>query len=83
MSEIPPVNFSQFVVSLASSVLVHLGEIAPPDGSASEVHLPLARHSLEVLRMLKVKTAGNLDEEEAGLLHAVLEDLEKKLAAQS
>ena len=83
MSTTPPVNFSQFVVSLASSALVHLGEIAEPGGTKTQVNLGLARHSINVLNMLQEKTKGNLDSEESRLLEAVLGDLSKKIEAAS
>jgi hypothetical protein len=79
MSETPPVHFSQFVVSLASSALVHLGEMPHPETQKPEKNLPLAQHSIEVLEMLHTKTRGNLDEEEGRLLDAVLTDLRQKL----
>ena len=79
MSETPPVQFSQFVVSLASSALVHLGEVPHPESQKPEKNLPLARHSVDVLEMLHEKTKGNLDEEEGKLLDAVLADLRQKL----
>ncbi|MCB9777586.1 MAG: DUF1844 domain-containing protein [Alphaproteobacteria bacterium] len=73
-----PVSFSQFVVSLASSALVHLGEIADPTVGARAADLKLARHTIDVLGLLKDKTAGNLDEDETRLLDALLFDLRQK-----
>ena len=83
MPNTPPVNFSQFVVSLASSALVHLGEIAEPDGTETRVDLNLARHTIDVLALLQEKTAGNLDSEETRLLEAVLDDLRTKFLTAS
>jgi hypothetical protein len=83
MSNTPPVNFSQFIVSLASSALVHLGEIAPPGGTGPQINLALARHSIDVIAMLHEKTAGNLDSEETRLMDALLNDLRTKFLAVS
>jgi hypothetical protein len=83
MSNTPPVNFSQFIVSLASSALVHLGEIAPPGGKEPQINLALARHSIDVIAMLHEKTVGNLDSEETRLMDALLNDLRKKFLAVS
>jgi hypothetical protein len=47
-------------------------------GGGSEVNLPLARQTIEILAMLEVKTKGNLDEAEANLLKSVLYDLRMK-----
>jgi len=78
MSDIPPVNFSQFIVSIASSALVHLGEIKAPDSDAASVDLTLAKHSIDLLAVLKTKTTGNLEPDELKLLDAVLTDLRTK-----
>ena len=78
-----PVNFSQFIVSLASSALVHLGEIAEPGGTETRVDLALARHTIDVLNMLQEKTNGNLETDESRLLEAVLGDLRGKFLTAS
>ena len=69
MAEQPlPVSFSSFMVSLATSAMAHLGE-GPAGG---EVNIELARNSIDLLGILKEKTAGNLDDEEARLLDTLL-----------
>ena len=83
MPNTPPVNFSQFIVSLASSALVHLGEIAEPGSSEPRVDLRLAQHTIDVIAMLQEKTAGNLDSEETRLLDALLGDLRTKFLTAS
>ena len=76
-----PCSFAQFLVSLGSSALVHLGEIADPGTGKAHIDLPLARHSIDVLQLLKGKTEGNLDEDEKRLLDALLADLNQKFHA--
>ncbi len=76
----PSVDFAHFLVTIGNTALVHLGEINEP-GSKPSVNLPLARHSVDVLRVLKKKTQGNLDEEESKLLEALLSELGPKLEA--
>jgi hypothetical protein len=71
---LPPVDFSTFVLSLGSSALMHLGEIEHPSGGASK-NLPMAKHSIDILSMLEVKTKGNLVTAEAQLLENLLYDL--------
>ena len=64
-----PMDFSTFVISLGSSVLIQLGQ----DGSApAEGSLDLAQQSIDILTMLEAKTAGNLTDEESALLTSVL-----------
>jgi hypothetical protein len=74
----PSVSFISLVVSLGSSALVHLGEIAEPGASGPSKNLQLARDTIDVLQVLKDKTTGNLDEDETKLLDALLFDLRTK-----
>ena len=76
-----PCSFAQFLVSLGSSALVHLGEIADPGTGTTTQDLALARHSIDVLQILQNKTDGNLDDDESRLLNALLTDLNQKFNA--
>jgi len=67
-----PVSFSSFVVSLATSAMMHLGRGPNPSGQAAQVNLELAKNTIDVLGVLRAKTEGNLDEEESKLLEALL-----------
>lgn len=67
-------DFSTFVLSLASSVMVHLGRVPDPTGGEGGPNLELARHSIDLLRMLDEKTRGNLTPEEVQLLTRLLHD---------
>jgi hypothetical protein len=71
----PPVTFSTFVISLASSGLQHLGQ---SEHEAKDLHL--ARQTLELLSVLADKTRGNLDAEETKLLDAVRNELQSKFS---
>jgi hypothetical protein len=83
MSERPEIDFGTFVMSLASSVLVHLGEIALPDVEGLHANLPLAKQTLDILGMLQEKTRGNLTKEEGELLQNLLYDLRMKYVARN
>jgi hypothetical protein len=72
---LPEVNFNSLIFSLSSSALLHLGEIADPHTGAKNKDLGLAKHTIDTIAMLKEKTAGNLDEEEAKFIEAILTDL--------
>lgn len=67
-----PVSFSSFIISIAGSAMVQLGEAPDPASGKREVNLQLARNSIDLLGMLKDKTKGNLDDEEGRLLDSVL-----------
>ena len=75
---LPEVDFGTFVMSLASSVLVHLGELEHPDTAGREPNLSLAKQTIDILGMLREKTRGNLTQEEAQLLDNLLYDLRMK-----
>lgn len=73
---VPPVDFSSFVLSLATSALYHMGLVADPKtGQHPEPDLPLARQTVDTLALLEEKTRGNLTEDEQQLLESVLAEL--------
>ncbi len=72
------VNFSSFIVSLASSAMVNLGEVPDPIHRERRTDLDLARQTIDLIGVLQEKTEGNLDEEEVKLVETVLYDLRMK-----
>ena len=72
---LPEVNFSSLILSLSSSVLFHLGEIPDPQTGEKTKDLPLAKHGIDTIAMLKEKTEGNLSKEEGLFVENVLTDL--------
>ncbi|UCF86213.1 MAG: DUF1844 domain-containing protein, partial [Desulfobacteraceae bacterium] len=72
---LPEVNFTSLIFSLSSTALFHLGEIAEPQSGKKVQDLPLAKHSIDIISMLKEKTKGNLTEEEQKFAENVLTDL--------
>lgn len=73
-----PVNFSSFILSLATSALIHLGEEANPATGEKSVQLPMARQVIDLLSLLEAKTKGNLSKEEEALIAQVLFTLRMK-----
>jgi hypothetical protein len=74
-TSLPEVDFSTFIMSLNASALVHLGVIDDPVSGKRVKNLPLGKQTVDMLRMLKEKTRGNLTEEEDKLLQGILYDL--------
>ncbi len=70
-----PVDFSTHVLSLASTALIALGKMPGPDGKPHPLDLETAKHLIDVLGMLELKTKGNLDETETKLLGSLIYDL--------
>ena len=79
----PEVNFSSFLLSLSSSILLHLGEISDPHTGEKKKDLALAKQSVDIISMLKEKTKGNLIEEEEKLLEHLLYDLRMRFVQAS
>lgn len=77
-----PVSFSAFVVSLAQSAVLHLGETPDPVSGKIEQNFVLARNTIDLLGMLKDKTKGNLDDDEQRLMDALLYELRSKFVAK-
>ncbi|MFP4475230.1 MAG: DUF1844 domain-containing protein [Desulfatibacillaceae bacterium] len=72
---LPEVNFPTFVLSLSSSVMFHLGELADPATGQRQKDLAMAKHTIDIMAMLEEKTRGNLSEDEQRLLSSILYDL--------
>lgn len=71
-------DFSNFVLSLNASALIHLGDIPDPQSRERLINLTAAKHTIEILEIIKSKTVGNLDGEEQKLLDDVLFNLRMK-----
>jgi hypothetical protein len=71
-------NFSTFIISLTTSTLVNLGEIADPVSNTRAVNRSLAKQTINIIEMLRDKTKGNLTGDEERLIDHVLYDLRMK-----
>jgi hypothetical protein len=80
---LPEVNFSSFVLSLSSSILLHLGEIADPQSGERKKDLALAKQTIDIITLLKDKTKGNLTDDEQELLEHLLYDMRMRFVNAS
>ena len=72
----PPLTFTGFVLSLASTAAIHFGDLPDPiSGQVSPPHLDGAAQMIEILSLLDQKTRGNLTAEERQILEQVLYEL--------
>ncbi|MCR5813343.1 MAG: DUF1844 domain-containing protein [Desulfovibrio sp.] len=78
LNSMPKVTFSTFILSMASSALVQLGEVPDPAGGGTKPDKLMAKHSIDLLDMLKEKTRGNLDGAEQQMLDSMLFELKMK-----
>lgn len=79
----PEVTFPAFVMSLNTSALYHLGEIADPATGKRIVDLDLARHAIDTLAMMQEKTKGNLSSDEEQMLKNILYDIKLRFVTAS
>ena len=69
-------SFTAFVLSLASTAAIHLGDLPDPQsGQTAEPNLDAASQMIEILGLLDQKTRGNLTAEERQVLEQVLYEL--------
>ena len=77
------IDFSGFVLSLATTGMVHLGAIPDPVSGKREENLPGARQMIAVLTVLREKTRGNLTSEESKLLDGLIYEMQMGVMRQS
>lgn len=72
---LPKIDFSMFIFSLNSSVLVHLGILDDPATGKKANNLAAAKQTIDILGLLEEKTRGNLTDQERDMLKHILYDL--------
>lgn len=77
------VAFGSFIMSLATQVLVQLGEMPAPHGMEIPVDINGARQTIDIIAMLQRRTRGNLSDEESHFLEEVLHSLRTSFVARS
>jgi hypothetical protein len=73
---VPPADFSTYVIMLANTVMMLLGQVPDPVTQQRRLDLTQAKHTVDILMMLQEKTQGNLNAEEETLLADVLPQLQ-------
>ncbi len=69
-------SFTAFVISLASTAAIHLGDLVDPAATEKvEPNLEGAAQMIDILTLLEEKTRGNLSAEERQVLEQVLYEL--------
>lgn len=77
-SEAETLDFGSFLISLATTGMVHLGEIPDPVSGKPAENLEGAQQMIDILSMLQEKTRGNRSSEEDRLLDGLLFELRMK-----
>ena len=69
------ISFMDLINSLAGTTLIQLGAVADPQTNIIKKDLGAAKQTIDILELLKEKTAGNLTNDESMMLDNVLFDL--------
>jgi hypothetical protein len=83
LGELPRIDFPSYILSYYTQGLVLLGEVPNPMTNQKEEDLQGARHTIDIIDMLREKTQGNLSKEEDQLLGSVLYELRMKFMART
>ena len=74
-AEMPPATFLVLISTLATQAMASMGLLPDPISGKPSANLPMAKHFIDLLAMLKEKTKGNLTEEESDHLRDGLHQL--------
>ncbi|MCX5654957.1 MAG: DUF1844 domain-containing protein [Planctomycetota bacterium] len=72
---LPPASLATLVQTLATQSAIFMTDQRDPETGQSLRNLDLAKHNIDLLRVLEEKTKGNLTEDERHLLETVLYEL--------
>lgn len=73
--QLPPANWDTLVGMMATQALLYMGGYVDPQTNRPMVDLDAARHQIDLVGVLETKTKGNLSDDEAKQLAAVLYEL--------
>ncbi len=76
-------TFSTLTLSLGTQAVIAMGFVENPASGKVETQLDEARFNIDMLRMLRDKTQGNLIDSEQKLLNDILADLQMKFVLKS
>jgi hypothetical protein len=69
------VGFGTLVLMFGTAAMVHLGAAPNPESGETKLDLAQAKQMIDLLDVLKAKTAGNLTAGESAVLDDILFDL--------
>ena len=72
---LPPPSFTLLVLSLVTQARICLADLENPITRKKQLDLEAAKHHIDMLEMLDLKTKGNLSDQEKKLLDSVLYEL--------
>ncbi len=79
----PDIGFSNLILSLGTSAMIHLGVIEDPQTKKKDKNLAMAKQEIDLIVMLEEKTKGNLTNSEKDVLEKVLYELRLRFVEAS
>lgn len=70
------IDFSAYLIMLANTVMMLLGQVPDPNTQQRYLDLPQAKHNIDILMLLREKTQGNVTADEHQLLEEMLPQLQ-------
>lgn len=77
------VDFSTFILSLATSAMISMGAAADPMTKKIQKNLLVAKQNIDILAMIQAKTRGNLSDDEAQLIESLLTEVRLRFVEAS
>jgi hypothetical protein len=68
-------DFSSFIISLATQASIQLGLMPPPPGMEAPIDHEAAKQTIDIIGLIQRKTRGNLGQQEKALLTNILHEL--------
>ncbi|MDD8025076.1 MAG: DUF1844 domain-containing protein [Acidobacteriota bacterium] len=75
---LPPLEFSSLVFPFYSQALVKLGVLEDPIHGGSAENIEFAKRLIDLMDLLKTRTDGRLEPEEAAFIEAALSELKMR-----
>lgn len=72
---LPPLEFGSLVMPFYMQAVIKLGKVEDPVAKTRSENLELGKRLIDLLDLLRVRTEGNLEEDEEKLLEACLAQL--------
>ncbi|MEA2102486.1 MAG: DUF1844 domain-containing protein [Thermodesulfobacteriota bacterium] len=74
--EAEPINFMTLIMGFATAAMIAMGHIPDPVSGALCTDISVAKQNIHIIKLLKIKTQGNLSEEENKAIEDVICDLD-------
>jgi hypothetical protein len=79
---LPEINFVSFIFSLSTTAMYHFGDFPDPVSKETRRNLAAAKQTIDILSILKIKTEGNLEEDEKQMLDGILYELRMRFVKE-